>query len=562
MLARSRTVSGLILGTSIFSGFAWADPGELAMNVDRVSVFKDGYALVVKKATAVADAAGSVYTLDVPESAVMGTFWVLSDDGTPVIARAEYVENEPTEQPCLSVLDILRANIGRHLTLEGNGVHTGTIVALLEHPRPDDRDGTQAAYYPSRQPGSPMVVLETSAQQRIIFPAAEVQRVIGAGLATAAKPAKGEAGRRKRLSFELGKAAGGKQAALNIFYFTPGVRWVPTYRVEGVNGDKSAMSLQGELINDLEDLTGAQIGLVAGVPNFKFKDTPSPLTLEGAIRRTIEQSEQMRGRNYAQQLSNVAFDDRRQDNGPVAGTPPVPGEIVASAEQDLFVYSIGTMTLKKGARATVPIWSSKPAVRHVYTLDIRPVRGSGESPLYGSIDPGGPATTQDVVPDFLKVWHQVELVNPGPSPWTTGPAMVMQEGLPISQDTLKYVPVKGTGRLPLTVAIDVRAIYKEVEIDRTPNAARVYSRDFVKVRKTGTVSLKNTRSEKSEACITVTVAGNAKKSSNNGVITLDTLHGNESGVDPRVNSKSTLTWELTLDPGQSIDLTFDYEVFL
>lgn len=538
-------------------------PGKLAMNAERVAVFKDGYALVAKKARGIADAAGTVHTLEVPDAAVLGTFWVLADGGGPVIARAEYMADEVKEGPCLSVLDLVRANVGKHVTLDGNRRLTGTIVAVLESEQGAGRgDAESALRWPvAPHAGVPFVVLETTAQERVIFPVSDVQTITGPGLATTTMP-QGPAPRHKRLTFDLGKGAAGKPVVLTVFYFTPGVRWVPTYRLEGVGGPKADMFLQGEIINDLEDFKGASFDLVAGVPNFKFKDAVSPLSLEAAIRQTMAQNEQMRG-VMSQRLSNVAYDDRgrREDE---AASPPVPGEITAAPEQDLFVYPMGVLNLAKGARAAVPIWSNKPAVRHVYTLDIRAVKGEHGMSLYGSADPGGPATVSDSGPEVYRVWHQLELTNPGPSPWTTGPAMVMQDGLPISQDVLRYVPSKGVGRLALTVALDVRGTYREEEIERVPDALRIDRREYTKVRKRATVTLKNIRAEASSVCATVSVAGAASAPSHNGTVTIDTWRPQDRdfGIEPRANNHSDLKWEVKVEPGQSVELTFEYTVFL
>src|SRR5688572_10086950 len=97
-----------------------AAPGRLTLKTDRAVIFKDGHALIVKTATATADASGRVFTNDVPESAVLGSLWATSEK-TPVRSmRAEWVEStraDTKRTSCITTLELLRANVGREVTL-------------------------------------------------------------------------------------------------------------------------------------------------------------------------------------------------------------------------------------------------------------------------------------------------------------------------------------------------------------------------------------------------------------------------------------------------------------
>ncbi len=81
-----------------------------------------------------------------------------------------------------------------------------------------------------------------------------------------------------------------KKQAVSIMYFRPGIRWIPTYRVS-LNDQKdkkpATVSLQAELLNESEDLTDVPVDIVVGVPNFRFRGTPSPLVLEATLRKSV-----------------------------------------------------------------------------------------------------------------------------------------------------------------------------------------------------------------------------------------------------------------------------------
>ena len=45
-----------------------------------------------------------------------------------------------------------------------------------------------------------------------------------------------------------------RSVSLHLYYFTPRVRWIPTYRLEGIETGKPRLDLQAEILNDLGDL--------------------------------------------------------------------------------------------------------------------------------------------------------------------------------------------------------------------------------------------------------------------------------------------------------------------
>src|SRR5688572_30430168 len=73
-----------LAGCSSSAGEAQAvdsPPGTLSLKTERAIVFKDGYALIVKRGVAVTDEKGQVHLDDVPDAAVLGSFWVAPDEG-------------------------------------------------------------------------------------------------------------------------------------------------------------------------------------------------------------------------------------------------------------------------------------------------------------------------------------------------------------------------------------------------------------------------------------------------------------------------------------------------
>lgn len=597
--------------------------GRLSLITDRVVVFKDGYALIVKSATATADAAGHVYTEDVPDSAVLGSFWALADQGQIRSMRAEWVEEKKertTTTDCLTMVELLRANKGRGATLQLNWSDkasiSGTIADVLDLP-PQDADETGATPppeggvnsaarfrappgahpHPSPGPrgetvreitsrGGQFVAIDTEdgaagKAGRIVLPVEQVRTISGPGLVTTMQRHEQVVTRAKRLTFDLDQATAGKTVRINILYFTPGVRWIPTYRVAGGGTgdlkDSAEVSLQAELLNELEDIDGAALDLVVGVPSFRFRSTISPMSLEATMRNALLQAApNLMGQ---QQMSNALFAQRagewrdEQSNAAAEGPAGVnlAPELAASGEQDLFVYSAPRLSLPKGARATAPLWSSTAPIKHLYTMDVNVVRnprGEGaadyfcydakSAALSGRSPTGSPPSPLRLAQQ--PVWHQLELTNNSEVPWTTGPAMLLKGTVPLGQDLLTYTSPKGTALLPVTVAMDVRGTYTEEEIERKPNALHWNNSNYALIRKRATITITNSRKETSDTRLTVSLGGRAENASDKGAIKINDLHtedwGNSGNYLP--NNHSDITWSVSLEPGQSKTFTVEF----
>lgn len=561
------------------------------MKTERVVIFKDGYGLFAKVATATADEEGRVFTSKVPDAAVLGSFWALAEGNKIAGMRAEWDERREeraTVGAALTTLEILRANPGKSVTLvygvdKERETYAGTLAEVLETmPAP-----TPTPLEPSAGPagetvraltpiGGQLLVLDTGDRGRVVLPVAGIRTVSGKELVTTITRREEVVTRTKRLSFDLGRETAGKKVKLRVFYFTPGVRWIPTYRVGGeLDKGQAEIALQGEILNEEEDFVDAAIDLVVGVPNFRFKGTISPLSLEKVMQNALLQAApQLMGQmNTSNAFSNASFRSRAgefHNEAPanstplgVSGEPDLPDELTAAAAQDHFVYSVKSLTLKKGGRATVPLWQTSAPVRHLYTLDVNVVRnGETYSKSYASL--GGSYAASRSPMRMLKneVWHQLELGNPGSMPWTTGAAFVTSGFMPVAQELLGYTPAGGRTLLPLTIAPDIRGEYEEEEVDRRNSARKWNGVTYALLRKKGTVTVKNHRKEKATMQVRVNVGGKADTASSGGKIRLDEHRTTDwTGYADALNNHSEITWELTLGPGESKDLAYTFSFY-
>ena len=108
-------------------------------------IFKDGYALVIKRGTATTDKAGEIFTDEVPDAAVLGSFWAVPEEGRLVSMLAGWKSTKDTDEkqvPCTQPIEILLANKGKRAKIElhdktlYNGVIQEVLVDKTEGPVP------------------------------------------------------------------------------------------------------------------------------------------------------------------------------------------------------------------------------------------------------------------------------------------------------------------------------------------------------------------------------------------------------------------------------------------
>src|SRR5690606_25827555 len=101
-----------------------------------------------------------------------------------------------------------------------------------------------------------------------------------------------------------------------------------------------------------------------------------------------------------------------------------------------------------------------------------------------------------------EVWHQVVLTNKTDQPWTTGAAMLLEDGVPLGQELLTYTSRGAETRVPITVAVDVRGNYSEEETGREQDALTWGRNRYTRVTKQATLELHNHKTTAIEAEIT------------------------------------------------------------
>jgi hypothetical protein len=573
---------------------------ELTLKTERAVVFKDGYCLVLKRAVGVTDRTGAVYTDDVPDAAVLGSFWATPKDGRLLSMVAGWEDRKTCEDkqlPCLQTIEVLKANVGMKCSVQlpDNSFLQGTIQHVLTQDSTvaldDDLRATLGvpsnSPIASRLPTSSSLPVPDPAtrslsaiagtyfvlraeQGDVLLAAGDVRRLTITDMKTTWGRKLTTTQRTKRLTFRF--AEPGQRRELLIAYFRPGVRWIPSYRIdlgEPEGRDKVAdIALQAELLNEAENLIEAPLDIVVGVPNFRFRTLPSPLTLEQTLRNALVQAApQLMSQFSSNALSNALFTQRagefRREQAAAPDQPQnagieLPSELTAAAAQELFVYHLPPLTLRRGERAAVPIMAATCPYRDVYTWDLHPTRPDIATA------PSGAGVSSPLVLSENQVWRQIELTNAATAPWTTGAAMIMQGQQPLAQELLTYTSPKDICRVPVTVAVDLRGSFAEQEIERQLQALNWDNNHYAKIRHRATLTLRNNKAQPVDVEITLRLGGRAEQATHEGRITLAPYRAedweNYRG-SPAVNNSSTVLWKTTLQPGEKFEPTVEYQFY-
>ncbi len=130
------TLLALTIIAEIQAFSAEKNASELELKTERVIIFKDGYSLILKRGVATSDKSGEVFTDDVPDAAVLGSFWAMPEQGRLISMVAGWKATKDSaekQMPCTQPIEILLANKGKQAKVELNDktIFSGVIREVL-----------------------------------------------------------------------------------------------------------------------------------------------------------------------------------------------------------------------------------------------------------------------------------------------------------------------------------------------------------------------------------------------------------------------------------------------
>lgn len=472
---RMRTLAVAIVST--FAGSVAAQqPARLAteqLPVREITAFKDGHAYVVREAPLPAGSTSLVIDeLPVP---VLGTFWPFATGGASLVSAKAGTETVKETKTALDLRQVVKGNVGKDAVVVAADKDQrerieGRIVGVPARTGNDAAEGD-------------LVLIATAAGTRVV-PLSLVRDVEVKGEFAAAVTTD-----EKRQRLTLSFAGGGDGATVGVMYVQQGFRWVPAYRVDIDGNGKASVQLEATLVNDLVDVSGVTVNLVIGVPKFAFADLRDPISLQQEMAQVAASP----AYGFNSQVSNFLSNSIRTQagmpspNGAPSG-PETPTD--GNAAEDLFVFTVRGVTLKKGERLVLPVASFELKYRDVYTLLV---------PFSPPLEVQYGLQGQQVVElakelAAPKVMHVLRLRNDSKAPLTTAPALVLAGGRVLAQGRMRYTPIGADSDLEINVAVDIGVKTADTEAGRQDDLRR-NDGTYGRVDMAGVVELRNSKRE-------------------------------------------------------------------
>jgi hypothetical protein len=307
-------------------------------------------------------------------------------------------------------------------------------------------------------------------------------------------------------------------------------------------------------VNEAEDLEDTHVDLITGFPHLQFADVISPMGMKEGLGQFLQAL--ARGASRREEASvltqsvlyNVAM--RGEYEGPAGPPGPMPDYGAATAGQvaeDLFLYPIENVTLKKNETGYYPLFTQSVPYTEFY-----------EWKVGDRVTPAGRYREwqQDQPEPVETVWHSIRLTNNMAMPWTTAPAQLVREGQIIGQDTLRYTAPTAKVTVRITQAVNVRAEQTEIEAKRERDAVHMYGDSFDRITIDGTLRVANYTQELISLEITKDLSGDVKATAPKAKDV--TLARGLSDINPA----HELTWKIELKPGDGKEITYTYQALI
>jgi hypothetical protein len=528
------------------------------VQLQQVALFKNGLGFFVSQAACPDDQES--FSLVPVGASSHGTFWVSYPRKVKLKSlNAKQIESEELVE-VVTIAELLRANVGRKVQLRLAGEEQATIGGVVKYfaedretPKPDPyapgRVIDSSRGYIQRPVQSRLAIIETDGGDVGVDPVnVKSVRFLG-GKAETTFTHKGKS---MRLDVRLDAAAGGEQLILS--YLAKGVTWAPSYMVDISDSERARVSAKATIINEVCDLDGVAIQLVTGFPNLQFADVVSPLALKEDLAQFLHAL--VRGQSERGRLSQRASVVTQQRVGGYGGygyeellMPEYGAAEAGKVAEDLFLYPVGDVQLKKGEVGYCPLFTESVPYKHIYQWEIPDYVDEEERYSYQR------RGREEREPEE-EVWHCVRLENITKVPWTTAPAETVKEGLILGQDTLSYTPVRGETTLRITQAVSIKAEQLELETERKRDATQLYGHHYDLVTVDGKISVTSFQPKAITLEVTKTLSGEVKSSEPEAKV--ETL---ARGLR-RMNAVRKLTWTIELKSGEQKQLGYVYEVYV
>jgi hypothetical protein len=450
--------------------------------IRRIIIYKDGHCFT-ERALTLEKPATTLFLSNLPH-AVSGTVWASAERGATVRSLQARWLDWTRSIPVQNTTELLMLNDGARLEIEllvSAGAESAPLMRLytgilrvfkpelryqdaypnadappqFTPPKPEEPDPRVWGYY--RVPTEPTDFVQDewsraaakatfaveSEQGLIFFKPEQIQRL---KFIDTPKRTRTVTVRRPVLELSLDGAQRG--AEVKVYALERGIRWTPEYQLLLPQGDEreATLVMNAVVLNELEPLHGVQAAVVVGAPQFMLENIPSPMTLRDTFRKlsrwfTEEMQNQATGFAGAPRIVPMADSSETGARTQASKQPPSP-----DATEPITLIKLPALSAPKESAVRVEITRQKTTAERVCVwvrdLDMRepvsywqPYWASPQTASFRALEDIAYRTAQarrfrdEVQEAFL-------LRNTGDLAWTTGSALILQDGAPLGQDIL------------------------------------------------------------------------------------------------------------------------------
>jgi hypothetical protein len=251
-----------------------------------------------------------------------------------------------------------------------------------------------------------------------------------------------------------------------------------------------------------------------------------------------------------------------------------PEVTAAEGKEDLFVFTVQHVTLKKGRRMVLPVKDFSLNYKDVYVLDIP---FSPPQEVWRNFN-RRQLTEMTRLSSEPKVMHKIRLENKSDCPLTTAPALILLKDRLLAQGLISYTSIGSKGDLNITQAVDIKIKKSDKETKRIPKSVQWDNHWYGRVNLTGNIKITNYRKEATDLEVTRYALGRIDECSHDGKIEMVNALEDPSFLPTistprwwyqynwpywwyRFNGVGRIKWTVHLEAGKSVELNYSWHYF-
>lgn len=565
------------------------EPTE-TLPIREITAFKDGHSLVLRSGKASVNEDGDVVLAELPRP-IMGTFWAEENEHSSRLASITVDSSANTTiRPAATTEELLSANVGRTIAFRSGGdseLRSGVLIDVIDHRLQSQQpspiwNGYSWVPQPQAISASQRIALIQFENDIAALPLSQMSdiRFIGSPPMLDFEVQTDQ----ERMTLDLDWSGTPEDTAdVSLMYIQRGLRWIPSYRITMLDGDRVNIELQATLINELADLDSVKMHLAIGVPQFAFEHTPDPMALRESFDSLGLFFQRAGNGQTGAMLSNaimsqsMRMSEVRRDNGGNAGNnqPPAPELTGSERAEDLYVFTLDNISLQRGARMVVPLVSYEVSAESVYRLDL-PASPPVQALQHFNNDQHR-KLAQLLNRPIAKHLLRIDNSNTNNFPITTAPALVVKNGRTLAQGMLTYAAPGATVDLEVGAAVDIAVNTDERETGREPNAVNWDGYSYTDIGVSFQAELTNRKPHAVTLEVRKLAFGLPASVGQDGEAIALSVFGHDAFDLPsgiawwhwynwpyywhRLNGASRFTWTVKLDAGETSELDASWKYY-